>query len=555
MKSRQRKKYVHPSTRDDAPGRAIYLLFRCLPYRKRIPNHPSNFSEGSTRNVAFTSNEAAGVASYGMIDTVLNIIVRRAPIPTIPLDRVFATPITALTMFARALKVMRRISKALADKLRRPKRAVVGSIRLPGLRAAIMAATAAGILTLAAGCALMPAGAPTALEVENTGPSLVNQIAVFDIDEEVIAALVAVRPEGFAGRFSSKAPAADLRIAVGDTLQISVIEQSPGLLGAPSGASSPAQSSTGLGSTSFLPVTVGHDGAINVPFAGSVRAAGLTLEALRAEIEHKLMDKAVNPQVQVAQVGGGLTGANSATVGGEVNRAAVVPLRPSGSRLLDVVAEAGGSHYPAFETTVRRTRGHREAAASLQRVVESPDENIFIYPNDSVFLTHDPKTFTVLGASTKVGRYPFGSETLNLAEAVAEAGGFVDAASDPSGVFVFRYEPLRFVEKLRPDVPPANEVDPAPVIYRLNLREGDGYFRAKRFAMRDKDIVLVANSDGAQLLKFVNLLQGITSNVQNVASTVLTIKTINTAGGAAIVTTSQGVTATGTTGTTAAAAQ
>ena len=144
-----------------------------------------------------------------------------------------------------------------------------------------------------------------------------------------------------------------------------------------------------------------------------------------------------------------------------------------------------------------------------------------------------------------MGRYPFGSENLNLAEAVAEAGGFTDAASDPSGVFVFRYEPLNVVKALRPDAP--TDAETTPVIFRLNLREGGGYFRARRFPMYDKDIVLLANSDGAQLLKFVTLLQGITSGVSNVASTALTIKTIGTAGGTAVVTTSGVATTTSTT--------
>ena len=394
----------------------------------------------------------------------------------------------------------------------------------------------------------MPAAAPTALEVENAATHPFNQIIVLDIDNSVISALAAVHPEGFAGRFSGRAPAADLRIAVGDTLQISVIEQVPGLFSNP-GASSAPQGGASMGATTFLPITVDHNGTINVPFAGTVRAAGLTTEAVRKEIERKLVDKAINPQVQVALTGGATVGANnatvganSATVGGEVNRAGLVPLRPSGSRLLDMIAEAGGAHYPAFETTVHLTRGRHEAAVSLQRIVDKPNENVFIYPGDNIYVSHDPKTFTVLGASAKVGRYVFGSETLNLAEAVAEAGGFVDAASDPSGVFVFRYEPLGFVKALHPDAP--TDADPTPVIYRLNLREGGGYFRARRFAMRDKDIVLIANSDGAQLLKFVNLLQGITSAAQNVASTALTIKTINSPGGAAVITTSPAVTTT-----------
>lgn len=53
------------------------------------------------------------------------------------------------------------------------------------------------------------------------------------------------------------------------------------------------------------------------------------------------------------------------------------------------------------------------------------------------------------------------------------------------------------------------------MIYRLNLRDGDGFFRAKQFSMRDKDIILLANADGTQLLKFINLLVGATGIATN----------------------------------------
>ena len=103
-------------------------------------------------------------------------------------------------------------------------------------------------------------------------------------------------------------------------------------------------------------------------------------------------------------------GANSATVGGEVARSDVFPLRPSGSRVLDLIAEAGASRFPAYETTVHRLCGKREASVSLQRIVDRPEENIYVYPGDNIYVSHDQKTFSVLGASTKVGRYPFGSD-------------------------------------------------------------------------------------------------------------------------------------------------
>ena len=357
------------------------------------------------------------------------------------------------------------------------------------------------------GCAVLPASAPTAGEIEGVASNASDGVFVFDLDQDVINALASTPQDSFVGRFTSKAPPADLRIAVGDTLQIAIIDEASGLFGRSSDSSS-----SGFGSTNLLPVTVGRNGDIAVPFAGEIRAAGLTLNDLRVRIERKLSDKAVNPQVQIVMVttpGSGV-GANSATVGGEVARSGVIPLRPSGSRLMDLIAEAGAERFPAYETTVHLTRGKREAAVSLQRIVDRPNENIFVYPGDSIYISHDPKTFSVLGASTKVGRYPFGSESLNLAEAVAEAGGFVDNVADPSGVFLFRYESPSVVKALRSDATLASD-DTVPVIYRLNLRDGDGYFRARQFSMRDKDIILLANADGTQLLKFLSLLEGASS--------------------------------------------
>ena len=377
---------------------------------------------------------------------------------------------------------------------------LLGRVRGWGCGVAAIAAA----LSLAS-CAVLPASAPTAGEIESVANNPSDGVFVFDLDQNVIGALASTHQDSFVGRFSSRAPAADLRIAVGDTLQIAVIDEASGLFGR-----SNKSSSTGFGSTTLLPVTVGRNGDISVPFAGEIRAAGLTIDDLRARIERKLSDKGVNPQVQVVMAPTTSVGANSATVGGEVTHSGVFALRPSGSRLLDLIAEAGAARFPAYETTVHLTRGKREASVSLQRIVNRMDENIYVYPGDSIYLSHDPKTFSVLGASTKVGRYPFGSENLNLAEAVAEAGGFVDNVADPSGVFLFRYEPAELVEAIRPDAAPAPG-QAVPVIYRLNLRDGDGFFRARQFAMRDKDIILLANADGTQLLKFITLLEGVSS--------------------------------------------
>ena len=357
-----------------------------------------------------------------------------------------------------------------------------------------------------------------------------QQFVIVDVDKSVVAALQNKESDGFAGKFESKAPPASLRIAVGDVLQIGVVEAGAGLFG--QGNAAQAGSTTlggqGLGATAaaLQPVQVDKDGKISVPFAGHVVAAGRTVDQVRANIESLLADKAVNPQVEVLTLSSAnpsfMSSANptynSATVGGQVNHAGVFALRPSGSRLLDVIADAAAEKYPAYEITVHVTRKGRTATASLQNVVDNPSENIFIYPGDNIYLSHDPRTFTVLGASSKVGRYPFDTERVNLAEAVAEAGGFVDQVADPGGVFLFRYESPEVVAAIRPEQSRPSNAN-VPVVYRLNLRDGDGYFLAQQFAMRDKDVVLLANADGTQVLKALAVVRGVTGVVSDLHAT------------------------------------
>lgn len=376
------------------------------------------------------------------------------------------------------------------------------------------APSAITLALMVAGCTALPAAAPTITEVEHPFDPGYPFVLV-NLNDTVVSALSQVRQDGFIGKFQSKAPPANLRIAVGDTLQIGIIEAGGGLFGGqqpPSAAGGvPTLGSQGVNAqaTLLLPVTVERDGDIRVPFAGSVHAAGLTPDQLGAEIERLLAKKALNPQVEVYVTLNPTFTANSATVAGEVYHAAMFPLLPSGNKLLDLIAEAGSARYPAYELNVHLTRGNRTFTASLQNIVDDPRENIYIYPRDTIYLSRDPRTFTVLGATSHVGRYPFDTKRVTLAEAVAEGGGFTDTVADPAGVFLFRFEPPDFVASIRPDL--AGMLNgPVPVIYKVDLRGGDGYFLAQSFELRDKDVILLANAAGTQWLKFLAIARGLT---------------------------------------------
>ena len=170
---------------------------------------------------------------------------------------------------------------------------------------------------------------------------------------------------------------------------------------------------------------VGRDGAITVPYAGRVHVAGRTTRAVQGDIETALQGKAIQPQVLV-NVTHSIS--NTVSVGGEVAAGARIPLSVKGDRLLDVIAAAGGVRAPVNETYVELSRGATTSRVPLSRVIANPKENIYLQPNDVVTLVRDPQTFIAYGATGRNAEIPFEADGINLAQALAKAGGSATAA-------------------------------------------------------------------------------------------------------------------------------
>ena len=289
----------------------------------------------------------------------------------------------------------------------------------------------------------------------------------------------------------------------------------------PSAPPSPPTSPTSAPAktTTFPALTVESNGTVLVPYVGPVQVGGLTPLAAAERIRLALSKQALRPQVLVSVLG---AGSNTATVGGEAGRPGPVALTLRGERLLDVVGQAGGSKWPAPDTDVDIVRGSTRAKVKLQTVVEMPSEDIAIRPNDQIFLTHNPRSFTVLGASQKVSQYTFDVPKVSLAEAVGRAGGAIDTVGNPAAVYLFREEPTsvaRSVLAVSASTPPFVQGDghpPVPLdgprvrmVYRINMASAEGYFLGQKVMMRDKDVVLIANAEGTQLLKAFTLARGV----------------------------------------------
>jgi len=255
---------------------------------------------------------------------------------------------------------------------------------------------------------------------------------------------------------------------------------------------------------------VGTDGAISIPYAGRIAAAGRTPAEVEHTIEQRLGPKAIEPHAIVVIR---RSIANSVAVEGEIVRGGRVPLPLGGARLLEVIGAAGGAGAPVHETFVLLSRGGVTVTVPLATLVEHPDQDIFAEPGDILTVIRRPQTFSAFGATGKNTAITFNSAKLSLAEALAKAGGLLDDRADPRAVFLFRYEPVGVVRALEQPIATGAPEGFSPVVYRLDLSDAKSFPLAREFPVRDKDIIFVATAELADAYKVFATLQKLTGPV------------------------------------------
>jgi polysaccharide export outer membrane protein len=392
---------------------------------------------------------------------------------------------------------------------------------------------------LLAGCTALPSSGPHHLEitrgavasVTNDRHTIAFDYVLIDISRNVLERVVEVGPGSFFSTFGTGGgPAPVIRVGVGDVVQVSVFESSAG------GLFIPAEAGVRPGNFVTLPPqTVDRTGTITVPFAGQIKAAGRSLPEIQRDIESRLANRAIEPQVIVALAE---QNATEVSVVGEVNTtAARFKVRPSGDRLLDILSRAGGLRFPGYELFVTLQRGRKRATVYFPTLINNPRENIFVAPGDTIYVYREQQKFVAVGAlgtggqtSGLTNQFAFEQERLSLNEAVAKAGGLLDTRANPGQVFLYRMEYRETLEALNIDLEkfPSTQTL-VPTVYRANFRDPSSFFFAQGFPMRHKDIVYVTNADSVEVVKFLDYIRAITSTVAGVSTDAVVIRNPNQA--------------------------
>jgi len=362
---------------------------------------------------------------------------------------------------------------------------------------------------LTAGCEALPAAGPLRSEItEQSQPADASvPFVLADINEHVLSVLAGRSEPTFGRSFGLGRQVGDYTIGVGDGIVVTLWEAgSGGLFSAPmlNGVS------TGSRSTIVPEQQVGRDGSITIPYAGRIQVRGKTTAQVEKTIVAGLEGKAIQPQALVSV---SRSVSNAATVLGEVTSGARLPLSPRGDRVLDVIATAGGVRSPVHETFIGLTRSGKTAVVPMQALLSRPEENVYIRPDDTITVIRRPQTFTAFGATGQNSIVPFDAVGITLEEAVAKAGGLRDERADPRGVYLLRFEDASLARAIAaPDVvlPSYGLV---PVVYRLDMRQASSIFMARKFKIRDKDALYVANAASMDVQKLLTLVNLVTSPV------------------------------------------
>ncbi|MGJ0429892.1 polysaccharide export protein [Methylobacter sp.] len=224
---------------------------------------------------------------------------------------------------------------------------------------------------------------------------------------------------------------------------------------------------------------VGEDGTIFYPYAGVVKAAGRTVEDIRAELIQKLSQYIENPQLDVRVIS---YRSQRVYVVGEVNQPGIQTVKDIPLTVLEAINNSGGVKTDADMRNITLTRGGKTYKINLLALYEGGDtsQNVMLKQGDVLNVPDNNfnKIF-VLGETEGSSRSIFMNKgRMTLTEALSDAGGVNQEKSDPARIFVFRGGMGK------------------PEIFHLDAKSPDALLLADRFPLQPRDVIYVDRAEG-----------------------------------------------------------
>lgn len=235
------------------------------------------------------------------------------------------------------------------------------------------------------------------------------------------------------------------------------------------------------------------DGSLNFAYAPGIKAAGQTVNQVRAELVKRLSRVIEDPQVDVKVVG---FKSQRTYITGEVNKPGVYAITETPLTLIDAVSQAGGLTDNADWQQVSFTRGDVTKNIELNAFYASGDisQNRLLQHGDIIHISrNDKQNVFVLGDVKRAGTVQVTRYGLNLAQALSETGGLNETTANASGVFVLRKRDFERDGVLAD-------------VYQLDAKSIAALVMAEQFELQPSDIVYVTSAPLARWNRVISLL-------------------------------------------------
>lgn len=275
------------------------------------------------------------------------------------------------------------------------------------------------------------------------------------------------------------------RIGAGDTLYITVWDHPE--LTVPTG--------TQINNTDANGRMVRPDGTLFYPYIGTVKADGMTLEQLRAELTQRLTKYIPSPQVDVAVL---RFASQKVFVSGAFLKNTPVPVTTVPLSLPDALGQAGIDNASADLSGLVLERDGVRYIVNMDRLASAGKNlaRVFMKPGDSLYLPYnDRRKVYVLGEVTSQRALPFRTDGLSLAEAIASVGGLRQETAKARSVYV-----IRGVDVV------GSTTGPRTTVYQMNANSSVALAMSDRFQLRAGDMVYVGPAQITRWNRFISAL-------------------------------------------------
>lgn len=335
---------------------------------------------------------------------------------------------------------------------------------------------------------------PTGFNTPDTDPPPAG--ALTPITAELIQAERAARPKTLSPQLLALVGEPDpYRLGPGDVVGIQVYDH-------PEIAFSGSPSVGGGDGASVTPAPgflVSSAGMLTFPYAGSIRAAGMTLPELETTLVQRLSRVYKDPQLSVR-----IAAFRSKRIymDGELGVRGVQVISDIPMTLPEALSRAGGVAATGDRSMIMITRNGVTTAVDMVAMIEAglDPSRIILKNGDMVNVrSREERKVTVLGEVNQQTTVMMRNGRLSLNDALGEVGGVNLGAANPRQIFVIRNEPSG-----------------GQSIFHLDARTPTALAMADGFALRPKDIVYVDPVPLVRWNRVVTLILPSTSYISTV---------------------------------------